>query len=136
MKKPYVIKIYLIGILKSNFWPYFSPITVSLPRKIMEQSRLCPAKLWSNADFAPRNHRAFVFCPVKYPSLCSLPRKTMELCRLCPAKSWRHNFRVIQIIFFYFFLLISVNQCYFRDLYHSLDHFIKKKYFVTVPLRI
>ena len=26
--------------------------SMSLPRKIIEQCRLCPAKLWSNADFA------------------------------------------------------------------------------------
>ena len=31
---------------------------MSLPRKIMEQCRLCLAKLWSNADFAPRDYGA------------------------------------------------------------------------------
>ena len=39
---------------------------------------LCPAKLWSNADFAPQN----------YWGMQTLPRKIMEQCRFCPAKSW------------------------------------------------
>ena len=43
---------------------------MSLPRKIMEQ---CPAKLWSNADFAPRDQ-----------SLCSLPRKVTETSFFAP----------------------------------------------------
>ena len=61
--------------------------------KIMEQCWLCPAKLWSNADFALQNHRAFVLCPIKSQRLCSLPRKIIEQCRLYSAKSWRHSFR-------------------------------------------
>ena len=32
----------------------------------MEQVRLCPAKLWSNADFSPQIHDgAFILCPAK-----------------------------------------------------------------------
>ena len=61
---------------------------MSLLRKFMEQCRLCPAKSWSIADFAPRDHRAFVLCPAKSRRLRSLPRKTMEHCRLCSAKLW------------------------------------------------
>ena len=87
---------------------------MTLPRKIMEQCRLCPAKLWSNADFAPQDHRAFVLCPAKsrslhtlprkitepsyfaprnYRALQTLPREINEQCRLCPAKLQRHSFR-------------------------------------------
>ena len=108
---------------------------MSLPRKIMEQCRLCLAKLWSNADFAPQNHRAFILCPAKSWRLHSLPRKIKEQCRLCSAKSQRHSFRGHQIssdlIFFTSFLIIFVNHCYFRDLYNPLDHFIRKKYFAS-----
>ena len=50
---------------------------MSLPRKIKEQCRIFPAKLWSNADFAPQNHRAFVLCPAKSQRLV-----------LCPQKLW------------------------------------------------
>ena len=99
----------------------------------MEQCRLCPAKLWSNADFASRNHRAIVLCPAKSRRLCSLPRKIMEQCRLSSTKLRRHSFRGQPISsnfnFFTFFLIIFVNHCYFRDLYNPLDHFLRKKYF-------
>ena len=101
-----------------------------LPRKIMEQCRPCPAKLWNNADFAPQNHRAFVLFPAKSRRLCSLPRKIMEQCRLCSAKSQIHSFRGQQITsninFIIFFLIIFVNHCYFRDLYNPLDRFLRK----------
>ena len=61
----------------------------SLPCKIMEQCRLCPAKLWSNADFAPQIHGAFILCPAKlwsyadfalrnYGPMQTLPRKITE----------------------------------------------------------
>ena len=49
-----------------------------LPRKIMEQCRLCLAKSWSNADlafeitepsfFAPQNQGDFVLCSAKLGS--------------------------------------------------------------------
>ena len=61
---------------------------MSLPRKIMEECRLYPAKLWSNADFAPQNNGAR-----KSQSLHTLPLEIMEQCRLCPAKSETHSFR-------------------------------------------
>ena len=113
----------------------FALKSMSLPRKIMEQCRLCPAKLWSNVDFAPRNHRTFVLCPAKSRRLRSLPRKIMEQCRLCSAKSRRYSFMGQQISsnlnFFTFFLIIFVNHCYFRDLYNLLDNFLRKKYFVS-----
>ena len=56
----------------------------TLPRNIMEQYRLCPAKLWSTEDFAPQNHGAFVFHNAKLGSLHYLLCKIMEQCRLCP----------------------------------------------------
>ena len=59
---------------------------MSLPRKIMEQFRLCPAKLWSNADFAPQNKGVFILCLAKSQSLYTLPCKIIKQCRLCPAK--------------------------------------------------
>ena len=119
---------------------YFSLKSISLPHKIMEQCRHCPAQLWSNADFTPQNHRAFVLCPAKSRRLRSLPREIMEQCRLCSAKSRRHSFRGQQISsklnFFTFFLIIFVNHCYFRDLYNPLDHFLRKKYFMSRYLHI
>ena len=80
---------------QENFisWFIFALKSMVLPCKIMEQCRLCPAKSWSNADFAPRDQRAFILCPAKSQRLCSLPRKIMEQCRLCSAKSWQHSFR-------------------------------------------
>ena len=106
-----------------------------LPRKIVQQCGLYPAKLWSNADFAPQNQGPFVLCSAKSRRLCSLLRGIMEQCRLCPAKSWRHNFRRQQIsinqIFFLFFLFIFVNQCHFRYIYNTLDYFTLEKYFVS-----
>ena len=51
---------------------------MSLPSKIMEQWRHCPAKLWSNADFAPQNHGPFVPCPPK----------SLSLRILCPSNLW------------------------------------------------
>ena len=61
--------------------------------ELWEQCRFCPSKTWSNADLAPQNYRAFIFCPAKSQSLHTLPRKIMEQCRLCTAKSQRHSFR-------------------------------------------
>ena len=60
---------------------------------------LCPAKLWSNADFAPQNHGDIVSGAKKY-----------------------HN-----ILLSSFFLIIFVNHCHFQDLYNLLDHFLSKK---------
>ena len=37
----------------------------------------CPAKLWSNADFAPQNCKSFIFCPTNYRAFL-----------LCPTKIW------------------------------------------------
>ena len=48
---------------------------MSLICKIMEQCRLFPEKLWSNAKFAPQNQGTFVRCPAKLPSLFSFPSK-------------------------------------------------------------
>ena len=81
--------IFLNEYKNQPFFCIFAPKTISLPRTTMDQCRLCPAKSWSNVDFAPQNHRAFVLCPAKCRRLCFLPRKTMEQCRLCPVKSWR-----------------------------------------------
>ena len=114
---------------------------MSLPRKIMEQCRPCPAKLWSNADFAPRDHRAFVLCPAKSRRLRSLPRKIMEQCRLCSAKSWRHSFRGQKNIMKFYCLLFFSN--YFgkslsfpRSLQPLGQLYREKILCVTVPLNL
>ena len=114
---------------------------MSLPRKIMEQCRLCPAKFWSNTDFAPQNHRAFVLCPAKLRRLHSLPREIMEQSRLCSAKSWRHSFRGQQISsnwnFFTFFLIIFFKSLLFQRPLQPFGPLFKENIFcVTVPLRL
>ena len=113
---------------------------MSLPRKVMKQCRLSPAKLWSNADFAPQNHKAFALCPAKSRRPCSLPRKIMDQCRLCPAKLGRHSLRgqkYHKIKFSYLLIhFFFVNHCYFRDLYNPFGPLFKEKMScVTVPLK-
>ena len=77
---------------------------MSLPRKIMEQYRLCPKyygamqtlprKTMEPSFFAPQNYGAFILCPCKI----------MDQCRLCPTKSQQHSFRgQVNYIFFSFF---------------------------------
>ena len=110
-----------------------------LPHQIMEQCRLCPAKLWSNADFAPRNHRAFVLCPANSRRLCSLPRKIMEQCRLCSAKSRRRSSRGQQtssnLNFFTFCLIFFCKSLFFQRRLKPFGPLFKVKIFcVTVPL--
>ena len=105
-----------------NFCLKFALETMSLPRKIMEQCKLCQAKLWSNADFAPQNPGAFILCPAQSQSLYTLLRKIMEQCTLCPAKSWRHSFigqnnskiyLKTRFCSLFFLILLCVNLCYF-----------------------
>ena len=113
---------------------------MSLPRKIMEQCRLCPAKLWSNADFAPRDHRAFVFRSAKLRRLRSLPRKIMEQCRLCSTKSWRHSFRCQQISsnligVSFFSNYFCKSSSFPRSLQPFGPIFMEKIFCVTVPLK-
>ena len=120
-----MLKYFLKQRFNLIFCSIFALKSRSLPRKIMEQYRLCPAKLWSNAHFAPQNHRAFVLCPAKSQRLCYLPSKVMEQRRHCFAKSWRHSFMGS------IFLTIFVNRCYFMDLYNPLDHFLRKFIFVS-----
>ena len=114
---------------------------MSLPRKIMEQCRLCPAKLWSNADLTLRNHRAFVLCPAKSWRLRSLPRKIMEQCRLCSAKSWIHSFRGQQMSsnlnFFTFFSNYFCKSLLFQRPLQPFGPLFKEKIFcVMVPLTL
>ena len=63
---------------------FFALKTMSLSRKIMETCGLCPAKLWSNADFVPQNPRDFVLCLAKCWRLCSLPAKLWSNANLAP----------------------------------------------------
>ena len=113
---------------------------MSLPRKFMEQCKLCPAKSWSNADFAPQDHRAFVLCPAKSWRLCSLPREIMEQYRLCSAKWWRHSFRgqknIIKlncVLFFSNYFCKSLS--FLRSLQPFGPLFNEKIFCVTVPLK-
>ena len=113
---------------------------MSLPRKIMEQCRLCPAKLWSNADFGLQNHRPFVLCPAKSQRLRSLPHKIMEQCRLCSTKSRKHTFRGQQISsnlnFFLFFSIYFCKSLLFQRSLQPFGPLFKEKIFcVMVPLR-
>ena len=101
---------------------------MSLPHETVEQCKLCPAKLWSNADFAPQNRKAFILCLEKSQSLHTLPHKIMEQCKLRSAISWRHNFRGqnnnLKLDFILFFLPFFVNQCYFRNICNHWDNFL------------
>ena len=49
---------------------------MSLPRKIMEQCRLCPTQFWSKADFAMQNHVAFILCPQNNRASILFPTKS------------------------------------------------------------
>ena len=89
---------------------------MSLPRKIMEQWRLCPAKSWSNADLAPRRSQ----------SLCSLPRKIKETWFLA-----LKNYGAMQTFSNYFCKSLSFP----RSLQPFGPLFRGEIFCVTVPLR-
>ena len=109
-------KIYFKELRKSHFVLHFSS-------KIYV---FAPQKSWSNADYAPRDHRALVLCPAKLwsnadfaPHIVSGAKKNIIIfyCRL-------------------FFLIIFVNNCHFRYHYNTLNHFLGKKIFcVTIPFK-
>ena len=101
---------------------------MSLPRKIMEQCRLCPT------------HRAFILCRAKSQSLQTLLHKVMEQCKLCPAKSRRHSFRGpnnnLKLDFFsFFFLAFLCEIIVISEIYATIGTIHKEKIFcVTVTL--
>ena len=111
---------------------------MSFPCKIIEQFRLCPAKLWSNADFAPQNNRALVLCPAKLRSIYSLPRKLWRNADFAP-QNQRDIVSVAKIpptIFFKLvYLFFSSKSTLFQKSLKQLGPFFYEKVFgVTVPL--
>ena len=87
----YVIpKVWSVNCWKFTFFTTFKVyLDPSLPRKIMEQSRFFPAKLWSNIDHALQSNRVFILLPTKlwsnadfapknHGAMKTLPRKIME----------------------------------------------------------
>ena len=114
---------------------------MSLPRKILEQCRLCSAKSWSNTDFAVRDHTALVLCPAKSRILCSSPREITEQCRLCSANLWRHSFRVQKnssnLVFCSFCLIFFCKSFSFPRSFQPFGPLVKEKIFcVKVPLTL
>ena len=114
---------------------------MSLPRKTMEQCRLCPEKLWSNANFSSQNHGFFVLCLAKLRSIHYLPANYGAMQTL-PAKSKRHSFRGkiknrnylinrFSLIVFIFFCKSMLPQ---RSLQPSGPVFKENVICVTVPL--
>ena len=53
-------------------------------------SALCPAKIWSNANYASQTYGGKL-CPPNSQNNHSLPRKIMEQCRICSAKLWSNT---------------------------------------------
>ena len=114
---------------------------MSLPRKIMEQCRLCPTKLWSNADFAPRDHRAFVltlprkimetsfFAPQNYGPMQTLLRKIMDTEFQGPKNIIKFNF----CLFFSNYFCKSLS--FLGSLQPFGPLFKEKIFFVPVPLK-
>ena len=63
---------------------------MSLPRKIIEQCRPCPAKLWSNAHLAPQNDGAMQTSPRELTEPLFFALQNHGDFVLCPAKLWSH----------------------------------------------
>ena len=84
--KSHVLKYFLRNKKNLISCCIFAQNFMSLPRKIMEQCRLCPTIM-----------EQCRLCPAKSRRLCSLPRKIMEQRRLCSKKLWRHSFRGQQV---------------------------------------
>ena len=87
-------KVWSVNCWQFTFFTTFRVyLNHSLPRKNMEQCRLCHAKLWSNANFASQIHGSFILFPAEYGAMQTLLCKIMEQCRLFPANSWfLHSF--------------------------------------------
>ena len=49
---------------------------------------LCPAKLWSNADFGPQNYGAMQTLPRKITEPSHASQQNHRAFILCPAKLW------------------------------------------------
>ena len=76
-----------------GFVPWKYGAMQTLPRKIMELCRLCPAKSQSLCTLPRKITEPWYFAPRNYGAMLTLPREIMEQCWLCPAKSRRHSFR-------------------------------------------
>ena len=74
--KSFVVKLLAIHVFFSSiFVVYFDNL---LPRIIMKRCRRCPAKLWSNTDFAPQNCGVMQTLPCKFMDPYSLPCKIIK----------------------------------------------------------
>ena len=101
----------------------------TLPRKVMEQCRLCPAKSQSLRFLPCKITETLLFAPQNYGAMQTLLRKKT-------ATQFQGLKNILELKFLHFFLFFFVNHCFFRDLYNPLDHLLRKKIFcVTVPLR-
>ena len=101
----------------------------TLPRKIMEQCRLCPAISQSLCSLPRKITETLFFVPQNNGGMQTLLRAIMETQFQGPAN-------IIQFKCLFFFLNIFVNHCHFRDLYNHFGPLCKEKIFcVTVRLR-
>ena len=90
-----------------------------------------------DCKFSPQSFRAFKVRPAELWSLQSAPRGVLEQCNVCPAFSWRHSYgdqnthknHLKNWFSVFFFTVIFVNHCCFRDLYNQYDNFLRNKYF-------
>ena len=80
---PMVIYIFEIIATYQNIFLKTTKIKF-LTQFLLQKLCLCPAILWSNADFVPQNHGAMQTLPAKSQSLCSLPRKMPETLFFAP----------------------------------------------------
>ena len=98
-----------------------------LPRKIMEQCRICPTKSQSLHTL-----------PLKITEPCEI----MEHCRLCPTKSRRHSFRrqkskkkYLKLGFPFFFLFFCYQSMVSQRSFQPLGSLFKENILcVTKPL--
>ena len=105
---------------------------------------LCPAKLWSNADFDSQNYGAMQTQPreITEPSYFAPQCQCQRQCRLCPTKSLRNSFRGTKYHNNYLKTIISFLLSNFLKRKVILEIFKttgspfqrKKTFCVTVPL--
>ena len=100
---------------------------------------LCPAKIWSNADFAPQSYGAIQILPRKfmkpsffaqqnYGAIQNLPSKIMEKCKLS-LRNHRAIFSEANITTKFFLKNIFRKSLIFQKYVHPFN-FSRIKYFV------
>ena len=111
----------------------------TLPRKIMEQCRLRPAKSWSNADFAREIREPLFFAPQNHGDFVLWPTKLWSNADFAPQNGWdivsvakKCNKILVSSQFFNFFC----KSLSFLRLLQPFGPLFKENMFcVTVPLR-